>query len=114
MSYNGIAMNNRNLSSQAWILHGLTGSTAGVLTLRNERLSFESADSRLAFDAALNEVSEIKFPWHLFGGGLTFGIGADNYRVSFVRPGNTTAEADFGDVTDGRENCKKWKTALLD
>ena len=106
-------MNNRNFSSQAWLLRGLIGSTEGVLALQNERLSFTNEQGQLVFDVPFGEVRDIQFPWHLFSGGLTFMIGADKYRVTFVRPGNTAgAEGNFGDVADGRAECKKWKAAL--
>ena len=106
-------MSHRNFSSPAWLLHGLFGSTAGALTLQDERLSFVKDDGQTVFDVPIGEASEIKYPWHLFGGGLTLRVGAENYRVSFVRPGNTAgAEGNLGDVAVGRQNCKKWKSAL--
>lgn len=102
-----------NLNTHAWILHGLTGSTAGELSLQSERLSFTRDDGQLVFSAPLGEVRQIIFPWHLFGCGLTFVVGADNYRISFARPGNTAgAEADLGTIAMGRAHCKQWKAAL--
>lgn len=82
------------------------------MTLRNQRISFADKSGALVFYVPLGEVRDIKFPWHLFGCGLTFVIGPNNYRISFARPGNTRAEADFGDVAQGRENCRAWKAAL--
>ncbi len=106
-------MKNQNIRSQAWLLHGLIGSTKGDLTLHNQRLSFTNASGELVFDAPIGEVRDIQFPWHLFGCGLTLQVGADKHRISFARPGNTRAEADFGDVAEGRAECKNWKATLI-
>ena len=105
-------MSNLNLDSTAWLLHGLTGSTAGVLTLRNQRLSFTNDKGELVFDAPIGEVRDISFPWHLFGCGLSLQVSANNYRVSFSRPGNTAGGENWSHVVGGREECKQWKTAL--
>ena len=105
-------MSQPTLRSQVWLLHGLTGNTPGTLTLKNERLSFTGDDDKIIFDTASGEVSEVKFPWHNFGGGCEFKIGADKYRVSFIQPGNT-AGGETASIGDARALGKRWKAALL-
>ncbi len=74
-------MSNLNLNSPAWLLRGLTDSTAGVLSLRNERLSFVEDADKIVFDAPVGEVGDIKFPWHLFGNGLTLQVAPTNIAL---------------------------------
>lgn len=124
-------MTNDALCTPAWLLVGITGSTPGVLELADGRLAFTTEEGRI-FDVPLAEVSAIKFPWYYFGGGIKFSIGADNYRLSFVRPndasdipGRLLARTELGgpvalltagrkvlDIGEGRRAGKAWKSVL--
>lgn len=83
-------------------MKGATGSTQGVLELADGRLSFTAtehyrgaglrSDGRVdeggqLFEAPLSEVSEVRWPWYYFGGGVKLKIGDQKYRLSFVKPG---------------------------
>lgn len=99
------------LESQAWLLHGLTGSEGGVLKLKHGRISFPTDAGRQVFDVALGEVSEIKFPWLYFGAGMTLKIGDEKHRLSFIQPGNT-AGGEHANIMDARDLGDIWKLAL--
>ena len=99
------------------LLSGLTGSAAGELRLTQGRLVFETHDGRRLLDAALGEISAVKFPWYYFGGGIKLRIGTDNYRLSFTRPANLPedfSESHAGDISSGRQSGAAWKSALAD
>lgn len=110
-------------------MKGATGSTQGVLELADGRLSFTAtehyrgaglrSDERVdeggrVFDAPISEVSEVKWPWYYFGGGVKLKIGDEKYRLSFVKPGNTQVlETEMpSDVRSGRNAAKLWKPVL--
>ena len=119
------------LRTPAWLLVGVTRSTPGVLELADGHLAFTTGEGRV-FNVPLPEVSNVKFPWYYFGGGVKFSIGADDYRLSFVRPNEASdipdrllAGTEFGgpaalltagrkvlDVGEGRRAGKAWKTML--
>lgn len=98
-------MQDNNLSTDAWLLSGLTGRIPGILQLLNGRITFIAAEKSF-FDVPLDEVQEINFPWHYFGGGMKFRIGAESYRFSFTEPGEQ------GSIVDARERGKLWKALL--
>jgi hypothetical protein len=83
-------------STSAWLLIGITGSEHGVLRLANGRLTFATGDGRSVFDVPLSGVSEVKFPWYYFSGGVKIRIGANSYRLSFVQPNNEAGPSDIG------------------
>ena len=115
------------LCTQAWLLVGVTGDVPGILELINGRLVFTSNQGRV-FDTPLTAVTDVKFPWHYFGGGVKFNIGADTHRLSFVRPNDggdvseellsrTTLDGSPStirvlDVKTGRRAGKAWKVVL--
>ena len=123
------------LRTPSWLLVGL-GNEPGVLELADGRLAFTSLQGRV-FDAALEEVQRITFPWYYFGGGMKLRIGDRQYRISFVRPngasdipGQLMARTDFGgavgdglalltagrkvlDIGQGRSAGKAWGAALM-
>ncbi len=119
------------LCTPAWLLVGITGSVPGVLELADGHLAFTTEEERV-FDVPLSKVSAVKFPWYYFGGGVKFSIGADRYRLSFVRPndasdipGRLLARTEFGgpaalltagrkvlDIGEGRRAGKAWKSVL--
>lgn len=104
------------LRSQAWLLSGLTRSVAGELVLTRGRLTFVTHDGRRILDAAIGELSSVRFPWYYFGGGMKLRVGASTYRLSFTRPGNLPdlpgEPADAGDIGSGRRTGAAWKSAL--
>ncbi len=115
------------LCTPAWLLVGITGSVPGVLELAAERLAFTTEEGRV-FDAPLSELKVVNFPWYYFGGGAKFKIGAESYRLSFVRPNDAgdipahlLARTGFGgggaflkvlDIGEGRRAGKAWKSIL--
>jgi len=98
------------LQSQVWLLSGMTGSQEGILQLADGRFAFTDIDGQTVFDVPLSEVREVEFPWYYFGGGMKLSIGAERYRVSFMRPGNIGGG--IGDIGPGRRVGKEWKAAL--
>jgi hypothetical protein len=96
-------------STSAWLLIGMTGSAHGVLRLANGRLTFTTGDGRSVFDVPLSGVSDVKFPWYYFSGGVKIRIGADSYRLSFVQPNNEAGPSDIG---AGRRAGKALKALL--
>jgi hypothetical protein len=125
-------MNENVLRTPAWLLVGLTRSVPGVLECADDRLAYSNEDGRV-FEVPLSEVTGVTFPWYYFSGGVKFTIGADHYRLSFVRPNDasdipdrllaeTAADAPFAlltagrkiaDIGEGRRAGKAWKTILL-
>ena len=103
-------MTNEDVLSQAWLLVGMTRDLPGFLHLAGDRFTFTSHDDELIFDAPLSAVSDVKFPWYYFGGGMKFSLGGERYRVSFVRP--TNAGGTIADIPAGRRAGKLWKSAL--
>jgi hypothetical protein len=124
-------MSGEVLRTPAWLLVGLTRSKPGVLELADGRFAFTTEEGTV-FEVSLSEVSEVKFPWYYFGGGVKLRIGADRYRLSFVRPNDASdipdrllAGTEFGapaalltagrkllDIGEGRQAGKNWKSIL--
>ncbi len=118
-----------SLRTPAWQLLGLFGNRPGMLELAKGRLAFTTDEGRV-FEASLAEVTDIKFPWYYFGGGMKVRVGATKYRLSFVRPngaeyvsGRLMAEAGnplalltvghkIADIGSGRQAGKAWKRVL--
>ena len=103
-------MNQPVLQSRVWLLSGITGSREGFLQLADGRFAFTDIDGQTVFDVPLSVVREVEFPWYYFGGGMKLSIGAERYRVSFMRPGNVGGGT--GDIGPGRRLGKEWKAAL--
>lgn len=103
-------MTNEDILTQAWLLVGVTRDLPGVLQMAGGRFTFTSHDDQVIFDAPLSGVSDVKFPWYYFGGGMKFSLGGERYRVSFVRP--TAAGGGIADIPAGRRAGKLWKSAL--
>jgi hypothetical protein len=124
-------MANETLCTPAWLLVGLTRSVPGVLELVDDDLAFTTDDGRL-FDVPLAEVRDVEFPWYYFGGGVKLRVGAERFRLSFVRPndasdleGRLLARSEDGgaaalltagrkvlDIGDGRRAGRAWKRVL--
>lgn len=99
-------MENDYYSSSAWALIGIHRSKPGTLTLEQGRLSFRDDEENTLFNVPTSEVSDLKFPWHYFGGGAHFTVGGEEYRISFVEPHN-----EWG-LADGLAVAKDWKSLL--
>lgn len=117
------------IRTPAWLLVGLTRSTPGVLEFADERLGFTTENGRL-FHVPLTELTDLKFPWYYFGGGVKFTVGAERYRLSFVRPndaddvperllsrrqdrkGGALLAAGLLDIGEGRRAGRAWKSVL--
>jgi hypothetical protein len=92
-----------------WRLSGLTGSEPGHLEFRGGRLIYTPLDNVLhGFSVTFEEVTDVSFPWHYFGGGFKMRIGGEQFRFSFVEPHNESA-----DIGSGREAGKAWKKILI-
>ena len=115
--------------SHVWLLKGLTGSAAGRLELKRDRLRF-STRAGVLFDVPLRDVSGVTYPWYYFGGGMKVRVGETQYRFSFVRPngaehaiGRALGEAGnpaallvaggkIGDIRSGRALGRRWRAAF--
>ncbi|MEJ7575708.1 MAG: hypothetical protein WKF74_01740 [Pyrinomonadaceae bacterium] len=97
------------LFTSVWLLTGITGSVFGHLTFANGRIAFTTNDG-CVFNVPLSEVSDVEFPWYYFDVSVKFRIGAERYRLSFAKPGNTGGR--LSDVFEGRQSGKAWKSVL--
>ncbi|MES2459157.1 MAG: hypothetical protein V4671_01140 [Armatimonadota bacterium] len=102
-------MKQQFLSDTVWLLKGLIASEAGILTLKNGRLSF--ATDKPLFDSPLSDVQDINFPLIYFGAGFVMKLNGAKYRFSFIQPGNT-AGGEYASIPDARDKGKRWKAAL--
>lgn len=96
--------------TQAWILKGITGNVSGVLGLEEGRFTFVTDDEQAIFDVPVSSVGDVKVPWYYFGGGMKLSVGAERYRLSFVRP--TAEGGGIGDISEGRAACRMWRSLL--
>ena len=99
------------LRTPVWLLRGFTGFDAGVLELAEGRLAFTTAHGRV-FAVWLSEVTDVKFPWYYFGGGVHLTIDTQQYRMSFVRP--TGAGGTLLDLGPGLKAGRAWRAALAE
>ena len=124
-------MTNEALCTPAWLLVGLTRSVPGILELADGELVYTTVEGRV-FDTHLSEVTDVLFPWYYFGGGVKLSVGAERYRLSFVRPndasdihGRLEARGEDGgpaalltagrkvlDIGEGRRAGRAWKRVL--
>ncbi|GAB3655406.1 hypothetical protein GCM10027589_14580 [Actinocorallia lasiicapitis] len=132
------------LQTLTWIIMGATGSAPGVLSLNGGRLSFEAhhrgaltlsqlrtLEQRTGrpgladhltdgyrvplFEAPLEAVGDVRFPWYYFGGGMKLKIAGQPFRFSFLQPQNTSLPGDLataGQLSTGRAGGRAWRTAL--
>lgn len=116
-------------ASPAWLLHGLTGSSAGWMALGEGRLAFTDGEA-LVFDVPLGAIDRIRFPWYYFGGGMKLRAEGREYRISFVRPNGAEvatarllgeagspaalvlAAEKIGSVVEGRAAGRRWRELL--
>jgi len=78
-------MSDPSYASDAWLLEGVTRSLPGWLEWRNERLRFVTAE-RVVFDVSRSDITDIRYPWYYFGGGVKLRASGTPHRLSFVRP----------------------------
>jgi hypothetical protein len=76
------------LVSPAWLIGGLR-NVPGYLGTGQGRLTFVS-DSPV-FDVPLAEVTDVRWPWHWFGGGVKLTAAGSPYKITFVRPNGMPA-----------------------
>lgn len=116
-------------ASPAWLLHGITGTSSGRLSLTGDVLSYRE-ERKLIFTTRLRHVERMVFPWYYFGGGVKLRIGGKWYRLSFVVPngeevavGRAHGEAGspkallfawdkLQDVSEGRALGREWRELL--
>lgn len=116
------------LRTQVWVLKGMTSSTPALLELVEGRLALTTEEAQ-EFEVALEEVTEVKFPWHYFGGGAHLTVRGQVYRLSFVKPNNATehlsdrlsgkeglfsAGRKIRVIGEGRAAGQAWKAVLLE
>jgi hypothetical protein len=107
----------------------MTVSIPALLELENGRLRCVT-EERIAFDAALSEVTDVVFPWFYFGGGVKLQAAGTPFRLSFVVPNGAEYAsarllADLGnagslllvgskanDIASGREAGRRWRELL--
>jgi len=114
------------LRTQVWVLRGMTSSTPALLELVEGRLALTIEEAR-EFEVALEEITEVKFPWHYFGGGAHLTVRGQVYRLSFVKPNNAaehlsdrlsgeegllSAGHKIAAIGEGRAAGQAWKAAL--
>ena len=124
-------MHDQSFASEAWRMVGLTRSLPGVLELARGRLRFIDEDG-VRFEATLDDLSGITFPWYYFGGGMKLTVHGNRYRLAFVRPNDADDVADrlasrigddgaalrqvvvkVTDIRDGRAIGKRWRDLLV-
>ncbi len=131
-----------------WLLKGLTGSTPALLELTGDRvrltlfgkgaltrgqcraLERETGIAGLAqklrdnvktvtCDAAVDEITDCRFPWYYFGGGMHLRVGSVRFRLSFLQPQNVTmnrmmglSRQGAGSISAGRRAGAEWRAAF--
>ncbi|GAA3211347.1 hypothetical protein [Actinocorallia longicatena] len=132
------------MQTLTWIIMGSTGSAPGVLSLSGGRVAFEAfgrgaltmsqlrtLEQRTGrpgladhltdghrvpiFEAPLEAVTNVTFPWYYFGGGMKLTIGGHPFRFSFLQPQNTRFPGDLstlGELTSGRAGGRAWKSVF--
>ncbi|MCC7043332.1 MAG: hypothetical protein IT183_05690 [Acidobacteria bacterium] len=124
-------MAHETYASDAWLLEGITRSVPGWLEWKAGRLRFVTP-AEVVFDTSRSEVTNIRYPWYYFGGGLKLHASGVAYRLSFVKPngaehavGRTLGEMGSPlalavpamkviDIRSGRNVCRRWREILGD
>jgi len=108
------------METGVWLLMGFTGSTYGILEMKDSIISFTAYNQgalthgqlkKLAlsvgdetiikhlkngkqvkiFHFPIHMVEKIIFPWYTFGGGMNLVINSVKFRFSFLQPQNTVS-----------------------
>ncbi len=86
----------------------------------------QQGEEAVLFDAPLDEIEKVDFPWYYFSGGMKLTVGGVHYRFGFDRPANTTVPMEVEDsleelvgglenvsqIVKGRRSGKAWKSVL--
>jgi hypothetical protein len=76
------------LVSPAWLIGGLR-NVPGFLGAGQGHLTFVSDTP--VFDVPMTEVTDVRWPWHWFGGGVKLTAAGQPYKITFVRPNGMPA-----------------------
>ena len=129
-------------------MRGLTGSTPALLDLNDDRLRLtvygrgaltrgqcralerETGIEDLAqklnddvetvlCDVSVADVTDVRFPWFYFGGGMHLRVRDVRYRLSFLQPQNVTtnrlmglSRQGAGSISSGRHAGALWRAAF--
>jgi len=74
-----------SLVTPAWWMAGGLRNVPGVLAAGEGRLAFVTDDGPV-FTVPLEKVSDVRWPWHWFGGGCRLVADGERYNITFVRP----------------------------
>ncbi len=85
------------MESAAWLMVGATQSIPGWLQHDGTRLRLFT-DSDQGFDVAVDQITDVTFPWYYFGGGCKLRVAGRPVRLSFVRPNGAAAAARPGEA----------------
>ena len=104
----------------AWLLHGITRSEPGILRFDGNRLTFISKEKGSIFNASMDEISNLSFPWYYLGAGCKMRIQTTEYRLTFIEPNDsgsdiglyTFARSEGAENLAGRKAAKSWKQIL--
>jgi hypothetical protein len=76
-------------------------------------------DRTVVGEVPIGEVSDVRFPWFYFGGGMHLRVGDVRYRLSFLRPQNVTmnrmagwSRQGAGSISAGRHAGTLWRAAF--
>ena len=111
-----------NLTTEVWILSGVTGSEPALLAHQDGRIIMQMIDNDAEafvdhFNVALDEVTDVNWPKMQMSGGCNFEVANEKYRISFLRPQNTRIGwvgdvAGVASISGGRKAGKAWKAIL--
>lgn len=67
----------------------------------------------------MGEISDVRFPWFYFGGGMHLQVGTVRFRLSFLQPQNVTtnrmmglSRQGAGSISAGRHAGGEWRAAF--
>jgi hypothetical protein len=74
-----------SLVTPAWWMAGGLRNVPGVLAAGEGRLAFVTDDGPV-FAVPLQKETDVRWPWHWFGGGCRLVADGQRYAITFVRP----------------------------
>lgn len=112
-----------NMTTEVWLLSGITGSDPGLMTLDDGVVTMQIADEsdelRTTFSVPLDQVQDVNWPKLQMSGGCNFVVNGEKYRLSFLKPQNTRplaatagAAAGLASISGGRKSGKAWRAVL--
>ena len=110
-------MRTATLETPAWLMSGIVTVNArpGTLRLDQGRLSFrETGASAAAFDLAVADIHDVRFPLYNVGTVVRFDSGGERYRLAFLASERRFkwSGARIRDVRPARRWGRQWKAAL--